>query len=334
MTLMAAVLGFSACQDDEYNSENLVLYLKNVTGAAVEASYERVVYVGDSYKMEGEPKIEHKYQVCASRNLVADAQVTVSVNPEAVKDYNEKNQTEYLLMPESAYTLSSYELTLQANCMQSAEGILSVSDLSKLDLSKDYILPITITSISSDDKGLQISVNRNTVFVLFNFSVSYFDPSAETVEGEIMNRSAWEVSDNNHFQEYTADQAFDGDLKTAYINGGVNPNDFLNAAITLDMKQKEEIAGFRIYPNNTLFGSDVNGKVMRFEISLDGQIWKELGVSAEIALNNWWNFDSPVYTYAKLLKPQIARYVRFSWVDAYNPARIFISVGEIDIIKK
>lgn len=330
---MFAVLGLSACQKDEYNSENLVLYLRNVTGNPVEASYERVVYVGDSYEMEGESAIEHKFQVCASRNLLADAHVTVSVNPEALNDYNEKNQTAYQLMPESSYTFSPSNLTLQANQMQSAEGTLLVSDLSKLDLSKDYMLPITITSISSDDKGLQVSINRNTIYVVFNFSLSYFDPNAEIVDGEIMSREGWELSASNHFQTYTVEQAFDGNLQTAYINNGASPNDFLNARITVDMKQEEKIAGFRIYPNNTLFGADVNGKVMRFEISQDGQAWTDLGVSGEITLNTWWNFESPVYTYAKLIKPQTARYVRFSWVETYNPAQIFISVGEIDIIK-
>lgn len=331
--LMTAVFCFSSCQKEEYNSEELVVYLKNVTGDAVQASYERMVYAGDSFEMEGDAQIEHKYQVCASRNLVTDAQVSLSVNAKAVEAYNEKNQTEYELMPESAYTLGAQELTLQAGHMQSAEGLLSVSDLSKLDLSKDYILPISISSVSSDDKGLQVSVNRNTVYVIFDFSVSYIDPEAETVEGEIMDRSAWEISATDHLQEYTANLAFDGDLQTAYINGGANQDDFLNAAITVDMKQTEEIAGFRIYPNNTLFGADVNGKIMRFEISQDGEEWTELGVSGEITLNEWWKFENPVYTYAKLFKPQTARYVRFSWADTYNPARIFISVGEIDIIK-
>lgn len=333
--LMLSLTGgiLTACQDEEFNSEELIVYLRNVTGDPISTVYERTVYVSDSYELEESAAIEHQYQVCASRNLVTPADIAVAANPAAVETYNQSHGTSYELLPEEAYTLSSRELVLQEGEMQSRIGVVSVPNLASLDLSKSYLLPLTITSISSKDKGLQISINRNTVYLVFNFDLTYFDPAAETVDGELLDRSEWEISATGYFQQYLPGLAFDGDLKTAYINNGVYAGDYLNARITVDMTRTEEIAGFRIYPNNTLFGQDVNGKVMRFEISDDGQNWTNLGTSAEIALNTWWDFSAPVYTYAKLFKPQSARYIRFSWTDSYNPAQVFISVGEIDVVK-
>ena len=333
--LMLSLTGcfFTACQDEEFNSEELIVYLRNVTGDPISTTYERTVYVSDSYVMEGSNEVEHHYQVCTSRNLVTPADITVSANSAAVEAYNRDHGTSYALLPDGTYTLSAQALTLRKGEMQSQIGIVKISDLTALDLSKDYLLPLTITSMSSKDKGLQISINRNTVYLLFDFELSYFDPEAETVEGDLIDRSGWEISATGYFQQYTPELAFDGDLKTAYINNGVFGGDFLNARISVDMTRTEEIAGFRIYPNNTLFGQDVNGKVMRFEISEDGQNWTDLGTSPEIELNTWWNFSTPVYTYAKLFKPQSARYIRFSWTESYNPSQIFISVGEIDVVK-
>lgn len=324
---------FTACLEEEFNSEELIVYLRNVTGDPISATYERTVYVSDSYVMEGSNGIEHQYQVCTSRNLVTSADITVSANSSDVETYNQTHGTSYVLLPQGAYTLSAQELTLQEGEMQSPIGIVKITDLAALDLSKNYLLPLTITSVSSKDKGLQISKNRNTVYLLFRFELTYFDPEAEMVEGDLIDRSGWEISATGYFQQYSPDLAFDGDLKTAYINDGAVGGDYLNARITVDMTRTEEIAGFRIYPNNTLFGQDVNGKVMRFEISEDGQKWTNLGTSSEIALNEWWDFSDPIYTYVKLFKPQSARYIRFSWTDSYNPAMIFISVGEIDVVK-
>lgn len=102
------------------------------------------------------PTIPLIVNVASPKPLSSALSVTLALAPAALAAYNTANNTNYLLLPASDYAISSWTVTVPAN---QREATLTISvNTSMIDLSKQYVLPITIASAS----GQQIS-NYNTV---------------------------------------------------------------------------------------------------------------------------------------------------------------------------
>ncbi|HTS44364.1 MAG TPA: DUF1735 domain-containing protein [Puia sp.] len=72
--------------------------------------------------------------------------VTLALDTAGLSSYNNDNGTAYVPLPDSVYTLSSMDLTIPSGTR--LDSITVTIDLSKLDLSIPYVLPITIASAS------------------------------------------------------------------------------------------------------------------------------------------------------------------------------------------
>jgi hypothetical protein len=84
--------------------------------------------------------------------------VTIAVDPAALTAYNTANGTQFAAMPSGAYKLGSTKVTIPAG-QHYGTTTLEIYR-SKLDATKDYMLPISIT----DGGGKQLSSNQNTIY--------------------------------------------------------------------------------------------------------------------------------------------------------------------------
>jgi len=72
--------------------------------------------------------------------------VTLALDTAGLSAYNSNNGTAYQPIPDSVYTISSMDLSIPAG--KRLDSVNVTIDLSKLDLSTPYVLPITIASAS------------------------------------------------------------------------------------------------------------------------------------------------------------------------------------------
>src|SRR5579871_6896036 len=71
---------------------------------------------------------------------------TLSLDTAYLNQYNANNGTSYVLLPDSVYTTSGWNLTIPAG--KRLDSMNVTFDFTKLDLSTAYILPITISQAS------------------------------------------------------------------------------------------------------------------------------------------------------------------------------------------
>jgi len=83
----------------------------------------------------------------ASPNLPTTATtISLALDTAGLSAYNADNGTDYQPLPDSTYTVSSWDVTVPAG--KRLDSITVTIQLSKLDLSNAYVLPITIASAS------------------------------------------------------------------------------------------------------------------------------------------------------------------------------------------
>jgi len=111
-------------------------------------------------------------------DLMKSNNFVVSLLPDAVDKYNDHNETDYVLLPSSFYTIvASNDLTIAGNnyTFKFANGDFQKTfsiklDGSKLDLSKTYVLPYKLTN--SD--GISIhAASKDTLYAIYAVKNAY-----------------------------------------------------------------------------------------------------------------------------------------------------------------
>ena len=128
--------------------------------------------------------------------------VTIGVEAALIASYNASHNTSFVLLPDSAYTLTSNTLTVPAG-QQYASTTISFYK-SKVDPSTSYMLPISIT----DASGKALSSNKNTL---------YFNIIGNPIAGNYMEHwRRWASSDtiNNQQYDFTDPAAFAAESPT------------------------------------------------------------------------------------------------------------------------
>jgi hypothetical protein len=83
----------------------------------------------------------------ASPNLPTTATtINLALDTAGLSQYNADNGTDYQPLPDSTYTISSWDVTVPAG--KRLDSVTVTIQLSKLDLSNAYVLPVTIASAS------------------------------------------------------------------------------------------------------------------------------------------------------------------------------------------
>lgn len=97
--------------------------------------------------------------VAAPTALNTPVTATLALDPDWVATYDSANGKGYMVLPDSAYTVSSWNVTVPAG--QHLASIDLKINTSKIDLTKSYVIPITIAQASqpiSSWKHLMLSI--------------------------------------------------------------------------------------------------------------------------------------------------------------------------------
>ena len=133
---------FSACQKAEYSPLDNRAFIAQ-TSTKPNSSAKLTV---------GNDAVSTGINVRLSQITEADATYTIAVDAAALEKFNQINETSYVLLPESQFTLSSASLKVNAGEAVSESVDLTVSPLTEemANSGAKYALPLTISLTSGD----------------------------------------------------------------------------------------------------------------------------------------------------------------------------------------
>lgn len=307
---------FASCGDDELNSSELKVYVKTGFQNQIDLT---LTHAQDG--TSGQTLIE--FPIRATRELYVDADATFLADEPLAESYNEVSNTNYKLLTSDLYTLTAKVTIRQGE--QSSEQLVRIelTNPSALTDFDGYILPVRLEKVDSRDKGLVVSSNMNTVYIII--SSKFENVSAETTapDGELAERTGWSAETTAMYGSYIAPNMIDGDLKTVWFGYG-------RAALTFDMGEVQTIKGFRLTPNYVAFDPLYYITKMEIQISNDGERWVGQGDVNLSGPDVTSGLDNPDYKYIHFYNPVNVRYFRLQVLETLYG---YGSLAEVEIYK-
>lgn len=314
---------FSCKKDNSINSKELLAYIKSDGGDlhAADITFVRtpVSVTGDSLA---------KFTAYLTRETQADVALTVALDESLVAQYNKDNKTSYILLPAENYKLTGSLLNIKAGDMVSGDSIkVALLNRNKLDNPNNYILPLSVKTITSNDKGVQPSSSHRTVFIKVNSQFANINVSLKTPPaGTPIDRSnpQWTVLSASapYSASYPAANVLDGKNTTAWFAAGGSTN------ITLDMAGVNLVKGFVLTPNYA-FGATYNPTTIEVLTSTDNVTWISQGLYTTSAVLSTSSATNPDYRNVNFYGAVSCRYIKF----VLNNSAGYGGFAEISAIK-
>jgi hypothetical protein len=230
--------------------------------------------------------------------------VQFEVNPALVDTFNKKNGTGYTMLPAGSYKLNNLAADIPAGKSSSTPLRFAIKTVGGLDVSKDYLLPI---SIVQTDASIPVNENLRT---------TYFQIRSEYME---YNRPAWTLVETSSQESPNISlNAFDNNTATVWHTQWKLAKPAHPHYLKVDMNTTNSMHGF--YFNGSNNTSTGNPQKVHVDVSVDGSTWTNTGT-----------FTFPnVYTKQTfyLNDPVPARYFRFV-VDSSFANTHFTHLSEI-----
>lgn len=269
IALFALVIcSFTACEDEELNSKDLLVFMRNWSDTPLKAEL--------TYAEDGSPLIngidEMKFLVYLTREATVDVQATIELDESLLASYNETNGTDYAIFPKEALSFDG-NITIPAGQLQTPDSVKISFDVTKLKPG-NYLLPLTISTISSDDKGIRASVTAGTYYQKFSMTIDNINNTNKSVSGEKVARSAWQITctDDYYAATYPITNLLDGDITTSWRGKAST-----YGSITVDMGLVQPLKGLSFYFKE----SSINYGPTTFNVSAseDGEKWTSYGAA-------------------------------------------------------
>jgi hypothetical protein len=106
--------------------------------------------------------------VSSSAKMAEDVRVDIEIQSELVSGYNEKNGTNYEFLPPGSYELSSANVLIEEGTHVSEPAQLSVVTLDDFEEGITYLVPVTITKVSS---GMDVLEASKTIYIIVNRTI-------------------------------------------------------------------------------------------------------------------------------------------------------------------
>ncbi|MDE7442834.1 MAG: DUF1735 domain-containing protein [Muribaculaceae bacterium] len=296
VTLMA---GFTACNDDEVYTEGF----EGVSGQVVLAPT-----VNESYKFVKIPtemiapnitlNVAPRSRVRATEDLT----MKFAIDNSLVDEYNTANSTAFNALPDGVVTMDVDEATItEGNTSSEAPVTVKVTDdaskLAKLEVGKDYMVPVRMTEVTKGDARIAVSAT-NVSYLTFSVTEEMINQGGSPT-GTIIpkaDRTSWSATFGDGANEYMGANAWNNPIReTGSYNYGSYP---AGSTVTFDLSKEYTFDGIYSYP---YFGSSTyalfkaNTEIL---ISSDGSNWTSLG-----AINS-------LRTTVALYAPVTARYIK------------------------
>ena len=215
--IVSGAIFIQSCSDDDEVEVKQLYYLSSEPAATLKPSQFELSLLDNT--LVGE---RTGYYVVGKSTMRAAKDVKLHVVQDNLlaESYNAKHKTKHETVPEGAFSFSTRELTIKAGDNFSSDTLrISASDLSKLEASKTYVLPI---ALKSSDGGA-VSANRNTICFVFSKEETRISTKkpASWIE---LERGDWTVTASDDYGEYYSPaKAVDGDGASCWFLGMDSP---------------------------------------------------------------------------------------------------------------
>lgn len=115
------------------------------------------------------------YNVSVSATGLVSEDITVTLkfgDEDALAAYNESHGTDYQIVPSSAYTYDGDQVTIEAGTAVSAVNTISLNDLSFMTNGVQYMIPVSIASVSGGD--LDVLESSRTLYIRLARTISFY----------------------------------------------------------------------------------------------------------------------------------------------------------------
>ena len=302
----------TSCKKEGLVSKELLVFLSG-DKAGTPTNTRTVPFIHTPIGIEGNTIID--VSAYATREVPAD--ITIYINPSVglINEYNQKNNTNLLELPFATYNMiTPNKQVMPAGTMESAPIQIEIIHPELLTNPNGYILPLTLTKIESNDKGVKISTTHATMYLKITYEFSNVVQTETPLSSTLMSRTGWSVTVSNS-SSGTANQAsnmLDGSNSTVWRSSNSST---AAKTVTLNMGSVQQVSGFRISPNYN--NTNENAVQMTISTSTDNVnytfqgIWRGKGPAAGT------NATNPDYKGVTFVVPVQARYWRFditAWV--------------------
>jgi hypothetical protein len=235
-----------------------------------------------------------------------DITAEIGVDNSLIDTYNTANNTSLLPLPANAFSFDKNTLLIENG--KKASNLAAITVKAKmLDLADDYILPVTIRSVS----GGKLPVNeelKTTYFVIQGSVDQEPDEYKWTAHGA---STVWQAG-------YEVEKVYDGDRNT-YWHSALNG---MPQWIAINMDGYKRIDGIT-WVNRQDADAGALPKHVKIETSMDGEVWKDALDIPELP-----NVRS--MQVIELPKPAIARFFKTTVLSNWNDAP-YTYIAEVGI---
>ena len=178
MLLAAGIIGLLAtgCKSDDYDDGSTPLDNAAYIDAAEVAPETRV-----TFKKTVET-LDRTFAVKLISPAPADMATTLAVDAAALASYNRRHETNYTILPEKYYELSTMTPAISAGKSVSETVTIHFMGLDELEIDQTHLLPISLTGTSS---GLGLLHGSETLYYLVRRS------SAITTAADLTGSYMW-----------------------------------------------------------------------------------------------------------------------------------------------
>lgn len=255
-------------------------------------------------------------KLSASLNSIinTDTSIKIGIDNSLVSVYNSTNGTQFQMLPESTYKLSTTSLNIAKGNTSSNELEIQFTDaMAQLDAQKQYLLPVK----SSTQSGLPTA--NDVVYLKISIFLNNVN-SGTPVIGNTIDRSNWSITANSEY-ESDASMMLDGDASTGWISGFNN-----SSSVTLDMGTSRTLKGFSLTPTYLYGIYALFPQYFTIYTSKDGINWTKQG-TYENDGNIGGSPQNPYIGWISFIEPVKTRYVKFDNISSFK------GIGELNAIE-
>jgi len=312
-----------SCKKDELSSKELLVFIHGEYGSLDNSIV--VPFVHTPVSVLGNTMLSVK--ASATRAVVADVNVTMTPDTGHVASFNKQNNTGFLALPAASFRIvNSSRHKITAGNLMSDSMQLEILTPETLNDPRGYLLPVTITAIDGQDKGVQISSNQATVYVKVTYAFNNIVSTQTPLTGTLATRTAWSVSVSNTTSGALGPAMIDGSNSTAWRSS--NTSSAAKWAV-VNMGSQQTIKGFQMLPDYVT--TTENATQMTVSTSTDNVNWIVQGIWKGTGPATGSTAASPDIKGINFIAPVQAQYFRFditAWVSGSRAG-----IGEVYVVQ-
>lgn len=319
---MATVL-LGACKKEDMGSQELMVYMTGEYGAY---NNEIVIpFVHTPVGVSGNNRV--KLAVSATREVPVDISITVAADTSLVAAFNREHGTAALPLPANTYQIvNPGKYRMRAGDLVSDSVEVEITNPALLTHAEGYLLPLSISGVEGEDKGIRVSTNRHTTYLLITYAFNNIADTEEPLAGTLADRTGWSVTVSNTSSGGVGPNMLDGNSNTSWRSSNSS-----SAAkwVVMDMGGMQEMKAILISPNYVSRNENATG--ITVSVSQDGENWTVQGDWKGTGPDAASSAADPDLKGINFIAPVQARYFRLDITSRVAGNRV--GIGELNVIQ-